>query len=585
MSNLEKNLINVSQYLFEINSSLILLVEDQNYNEFKKELIDELLRKLNFEINEFFENLSEEFIIENDQLNKILNLSNEILHNFELVKIEESFNYKLMILELQNYLLIHILFAVSMKTISNQKQSIPILAGLTTKLSFLSDFPSFEIIESLETKKLLEQYISILGSKGDLYYLLCSNFHRIEGKYFIEWSSLCFKNFNILDSLINNYNPLEFLFVTNQSVADFYREIVSYYTVLGNTNATNLLEFIIGTQIDSSTLKIDFNDYIQVPTINELIKKLEHKKYRLNNIVSETKQYKGEGKFFNENDEPLEIISLKLLIALGKYFDFSIKKIKAFEKEVPSSWNQLLIPSSIELREAINSGKEWLDYALQLTEENENILDTPFGGLFNSVIIEFLYLVALDGGKEQKITYFEEILDYYGKNYLERDPVMIIDFFYAKTYAQIYLYTVTKQIENLKLLIEEFRSFIFFMEYKPYLKINSLLLIIILEKIIYKKKNDELDDLFNDLQNLITLENGLIHIRNDLQKYMQIILELDQEKQTISFDFKRREQPKTLDINSWLIPPFHIITNDEKISNNRIKFLSFNQNYDRIVWE
>ena len=419
---------------------------------------------------------------------------------------------------------------------------------------------------------------------GDLYYLLCSNLSVTNEKLLIKWSNNCFKQFYLLDKTIEKFDPLEFYFRNNLPVEDLYREIVGHYTILGNTNATNLLEFLLSLNRKDLLSQIQFQPYIKSASISDLERKIQEKTEKISDLLKRVEESKNSNFYFSETDDPLNVISFRLMSALENYFQFTQAKISAYKKE----YNQLQTPASTELHNTLELCELWLNKTIALTEGNENILDTPFGGLFNSVFLEYLLLLALEDGKKiienQRIKPFlEEKLEKYNHIYLNNDFSFeqIADFIYFKTYSQVYVYLLLGSIDTIKELIDELYSFLGYLTKKPFLKLNALFLIITLEIMINNKDYASLKEFIDQIEDIVKPSSGLEHLKNDIQNYLLVIKNFSQKK-VISFDsLSIRMKPKVLDINSWLIPNFDKFFINEEQKN--FKFVSFNQMGDRII--
>ena len=455
------------------------------------------------------------------------------------------------------------------------------LERLVNQIQDFDEIPQFQKVLTLQEKHILDNYLRILGSSGDLYYLLCSNLSLLGENYLISWSNKCFKRFYLLDLSLEKFDPLDFYYSNNLPVEDFYREIVGHYTILGNTNATNLLEFLLSLDKHNILDKIDFKPYLEQVTIDGLEKKLQLKSEKIRNLLNRVIESKNNKRYFSLTDDPMNVISFKLMIALEKYFDFTISKIRTYEKE----YNQLNTPASTELKTTLELCEDWLDTTISLTESNENILDTPFGGLFNSVFLEYMLLLALDDGKigplnKNKVPNLEIKLEKYKNIFINNHTLEAIsDFIYVKTYAQIYVYASSGKKEPFKDLIEEFYSLIQYLEKRPFLKLNSLMVLLVLEIVLNKKTLNELSSLKKQILEMIEPSQGLQHMKEDIRYYLKAVEELDFHN--LSEKLLNRSKPKILDINSWLLPNFSMLTNNSNFKD--LIFLSFNQLDDRII--
>ena len=578
MSKLNDNLSNILHTLQILEEILITKLESK---EFSNNSLDENLRSLNFEANEFFEKLTPDFDIANENLNNIINKISNILKlcNFEDYSL---FEFKINILNLQIFLPIHLLFSLSSNTLIYQLENQHFLVDLVDQLFTFEDLPKFPKVLTLEEKHILDNHLRILGSSGDLYYLLCSNLSLIKEKNIISWANKCFKKFYLLDLSLDKFDPLEFYYSNNLPLEDFYREIVGHYTILGNTNATNLLEYLLSVDNENILNKVTFIPYIESPKIQSLEKKLEFKAKKIRDLLDRVVDSKNNNRYFSLSDDPLNIISFKLMIALEKYFNFTISKIKTYQKE----FDQLQTPASTELKNTLALCEDWLDTTLSLTESNENILDTPFGGLFNSVFLEYLLLLALDDGKigsenKSKTPLLEQKLEKYKEIFLTENHSLesISDFIYFKTYAQIYVYTSLGKIDTLKDLIEELYSLLQYLDKRPFLKLNSLILLQVLEIIVNKKPLDQVSNVREQLISMLDPVHGLFHLKEEVLSYIDNIkpfFDINQNKNLHS-----RSKSKILDINSWLIPNFSHRSFDQEYQG--FYFLSFNQLKDRII--
>lgn len=579
MTQQNNNLTNIIQILSDIEK---FLPSNSNTISNSVNLLEERLHSLNFEANEFFEKLSISFDISDERLNTIMNLLSNIIIILNQ-KDNLYFEFKINILNFQIFLPIHLLFLLSTNALTIQVEKQHSLEKLVNQIISFDEIPKFQKVLTLQEKHILDNHLRILGSSGDLYYLLCSNLSLIKEKNLITWSNRCFKQFYLLDLSLEKFDPLDFYYSNNLPVEDFYREIVGHYTILGNTNATNLLEFILGVDDTKILESITFQPYVELPSIESLENKLRNKSQKIRYLLGRVEESKQNNKYFSLTDDPLNIISFKLMIALEKYFNFTISKIKTFENE----YNQLTTPASTELKNCLELCEDWLDSTLSLTENNENILDTPFGGLFNSVFLDYLLLLALDEGKISsssnntfKTPNLEVKLEKYKHIFLtEHSLESISDFIYVKTYAQLYVYSYLGTYYSLKDLVEEFYTLLHYLDKRPFLKLNSLILIVTLEISISKKSFNSLSDLIKQILDIVDDFKGLKHLRNDVEYYLEII----KTKNFHSFNkcFLKRSKAKILDINSWLIPNISNLIKDSEYK--EVKFISFNQLADRII--
>lgn len=574
MTQLDENLSKILQILVEIEE---FFLSKQHLDE--STFIEGQLRTLNFEANEFFEKLTSEFDISNDALEKIIIKLSDIINILD----DSYFEVKITILNLQIFIPIHLLFSLTANPLINQIAQQDVLEGLVSKITPFDSIPKFPKVISLSDKHILDNYLRILGSSGDLYYLLSSNLSVIKKKNLISWSNLCFKQFYLLDLTIEKFDPLEFYSSNHLAVEDFYREIVGYYTILGNTNATNLLEYLLGIEENDLLTKINFKPYIKAPIIDELLNKLQYKVSNINNLLERVEESNANNFYFSNTDNPLDIISFKLMMALEKYFTFTISKIRVYKKE----FNQLHTPASTELKNSLSLCEDWLETVLKLTEHNENILDTPFGGLFNSVFLEYLLLLALDDGKtaydrKDNIFVLEEKLEKYKNIFVEGNHSLeqIADFLYYKTYAQIYLYSCLQDKQSLLDLIDELQSILEFLVNKPLLKLNSLFLILNLELKVRNKSIKDLNYIKNEILLMVSPTYGLDNLKDDVQSYLNILFNKTDDSSTNVDSLAKRREKKILDINSWLLPHF---TNKENNYTDEFGFISFNQLGDRII--
>ena len=572
MTDLDEKLSNILKILSNLKNIT------QNRTEFKK--INEELRVLNFEANEFFESLLPTFNLANDKLVKILDTIHSIILDLDSTD-RTLFELKINLLNLQIFIPIHLLFALSSNDLSYQAKNQIYLENLVNKVDLLDESPEFDHVKTLEEKFQLDQYLRIYGSTGDLFNILCSNFSIIKQKNLIDWSNKCFKQFYLLDMLLDKFHPLNFYISNNLDVEDFYREIVGHYTILGNTNATNLLESIFSINNPQLVKKINFESYIEAPTISQLERKLEIKSEKIKELLEDVNQAKKNKVFFKPSDEPLNIISFKLMITLEKYFNFTLSKIRTYQKE----FNQLKTPASNELKSCLSICEDWIENTLSLTEKNENILNTPFGGLFNSVFLEYLLLLALDDGKSikenpNKKPLLEEKLEKYHTIFTSDDHALeqISDFIYYKTYAQIYVYCASGDLNLVEKLVDELFSLLQYLGGRPFLKLNSLCLLMYLERSIKQKQTNRYSLIKTQTQELINQEQYFSHLKHDLELYL-VSLEKSVDYSSSEFqNLVKRMTPKVLDINSWLIP--------ELESNSYVlysKFISFNQSADKII--
>ena len=207
-------------------------------------VLESNLRSLNFEANEFFENLTEDFNINNDIILKIINIVSDTVERNLAEENNSIRDICFNLLNFEYYLVTHLLFVLSSQNIVSQAKNASFFSKMMEQLVFLDYVPSFPI-NSLEDKKELDDYLRLLGSAGDLQYLACANLQKINKEDYISWASKCFHQFQLLDETIKNYNPLNFHYKNQYSPADLYRDLIGYYTIIGNTNATNLLEHII----------------------------------------------------------------------------------------------------------------------------------------------------------------------------------------------------------------------------------------------------------------------------------------------------------------------------------------------------
>ena len=571
--NLVRILSDIKQYLQTHSRTL-----DSNNN-----FIEEKLRSVTFEANEFFESLTPQIDIASKNIHEIISLLSDIL---TIIKANDNdlFEFKINILNLQIFIPIHLLFSLSANDLVYQVENQKHLVSLVNMVYQFEEIPSFEKVITLGEKHILDNHLRILGSSGDLYYLLCSNLSLIKEKNLISWANKCFKQFYLLDKVLETYDPLDFYYSNHLAVEDFYREIVGHYTILGNTNATNLLEFLLGIGDTKLFGKIIVKPYIDSLTIEELENKLEFKAYKIRNLINRVSESKNNNEYFSLHDDPLNIISFKLMIALEKYFTFTISKIKTYEKE----YNQLETPASNELKNSLELCENWLDTTISLTEKNENILDTPFGGLFNSVFLEYLLLLALDDSKsfaenKDKKPVLEQKLEKYKDIFLHTTHSLesISDFMYFKNYAQVYVYSSIGDNSSLRDLIDEFYSILQYLSKRPFLKLNSLVLLLVLEITINNKAIGNLSNLTDQILEMVNVNTGLEYLKDDVLTYMKM-LELESSDRTIIYpNLQKRSSPKILDINSWLLPNFE---NSKNFKNkNNLKFISFNQMADRII--
>jgi hypothetical protein len=582
MINLDDKLAKILQTLsdlensFEFDSTSVKIIEKIDLSG-----VEECFRQLNFEANDFFENLSASFDISNEYLEKIIKIVARIINKLDFVD-GDLFELKINLLNFQIFMIIHILFTISSYTVENQITHEKNLEILVEYLSNFDQIPKFDIVLTLSEKHILDNHLRILGSTGDLYYLLSSNLTVINSKNLIFWATKCFKFTYLLDLTIDKFNPFDFYNSNNLSVPDFYREIVGHYTILGNTNATNLIEYLIGLEDEQITSNIESSPYIEYFTIENLLNKLNIKAKKIQNLIEKVKLNKSNNIFFSQSDDPINVISFRLMISLEKYFYFNIAKIKAYQKE----YNQLLTPSSNELKNALELCEDWIQYTLSLTESNENILDTPFGGLFNSVFLEYLLLIALDDAKRinennENKNALDLVLEKYKNIFFDHDPTfeLISDFIYYKTYSQVYIYSLTGNKHILKELIKEIYSFIRYLENKPFLLLNALFLLIYLEIEINDKLFEDLDDLNEKIHSIFLSPFGLTHLKNEILYYLNLIEQYSASKEVDYSFLEKRMSPKILDINSWLIPQF---VNEQRSENRFLRFISFHQFGDKI---
>ena len=571
MTDLNEKLSNILKIL----SDLKVII--QNNSEFNK--INEELRTLNFEANEFFENISPTFDIANDLLIKILDIIHLIIINLDSSD-KTLFELKINLMNLQIFIPIHLLFIFSSNNLSYQAHNQVYLENLVRKVDLLEETPEFDHVETLEEKFHLDQYLRIYGSAGDLFYLLCSNLSIIKQKNLIDWSNKCFKQFTFLDKLLDKFNPLNFYIANNLDVEDFYREIVGHYTILGNTNATNLLENLLSIEDYQLLDKINFESYIEAPTISQLERKLEIKSKKIKDLLEEVNQAKTNNVFFPPSENPLNVISFKLMSTLEKYFNFSLSKIRTYNKE----FNQLKTPASNELKNSLALCEDWIENALSLTEKNENILNTPFGGLFNSVFLDYLLLLALDDGKNIKETpnkkpLLEVKLEKYHEIFTsENHPLeQISDFIYFKTYAQIYVYCASGDLSLIDKLIDELFSLLDYLAERPFLKLNSLCLLLYLEINVKQSQSNRFSFIKSQIHELLEREISFNHLKHDFELFL-VSLEKPVDYNSSEFEsLGKRMKPKVLDINSWLIPEFE--PNSNVLHR---KFVSFNQSAYKI---
>ena len=572
MTDLNEKLSNILKILSDLNVII------QNNSEFYK--INEDLRTLNFEANDFFENISPTFVIANDLLIKILDIIHLIIINLDSSD-KTLFELKINLMNLQIFIPIHLLFIFSSNNLSYQAHNQVYLENLVRKVDLLEETPEFDHVETLEEKFHLDQYLRIYGSAGDLFYLLCSNLSIIKQKNLIDWSNKCFKQFTFLDKLLDKFNPLNFYIANNLDVEDFYREIVGHYTILGNTNATNLLENLLSIEDYQLLDKINFESYIEAPTISQLEQKLEIKSKKIKDLLEEVSQAKKNTVFFPPSENPLNVISFKLMSTLEKYFNFSLSKIRTYNKE----FNQLKTPASNELKNSLALCEDWIENALSLTEKNENILNTPFGGMFNSVFLDYLLLLALDDGKNIKETpnkkpLLEVKLEKYHEIFTsENHPLeQISDFIYFKTYAQIYVYCASGDLSLIDKLIDELFSLLDYLAERPFLKLNSLCLLLYLEINVKQSQSNRFSFIKSQIHELLEREISFNHLKHDLELFL-VSLEKPVDYNSSEFEsLGKRMKPKVLDINSWLIPEFE--PNSNVLHR---KFVSFNQSADKII--
>lgn len=574
MTHLDEILSNILQILAEIEEFILVKrsIMDTKF-------LEDHLRSLNFESNDFFEKLTPQFDISNATLDLILDKLSNIVHNLD----ESLFEVKVTLLNLQIFLPIHLLFLLSATELGNQITQQERLAQLVSKINTFDSIPPFPKVSSIQEKYTLDNYLRILGSAGDLYYLLSSNLTLIKKDNLINWANSCFKQFYLLDTTLEKFDPLDFYSSNHLAVEDFYREIVGHYTILGNTNATNLLEYLLGVGNDDLLSEVRFDPYISSPTIQALTAKLQFKVKKIRSLLERVQESKTHNFYFSKTDQPMDIISFKLMMALEKYFTFTIAKIECYTKE----YNQLQTPASTELKNALSLCDDWLETVLSLTEHNENILDTPFGGLFNSVFLEYLLLLALDDGKaifdsKEKIFSLDAKLNRYKDIFVNDNHSFeqIADFLYYKTYAQIYVYSYFDDKTTLLELLDELKAIVQFFVNKPLLHLNAMLLILNLELKINNKSFTDLFDLIAEIESLLDPNFGISHLKNDIEIYL-ILLEKSVTDRTLITKLEPRIKPKILDINSWLIPNFNSLTNDH--DSQELKFVSFNQFYDRIL--
>ena len=201
MNLLDKKLSNVLQ--------ILLNIENLFDSETKILSFNDDLRSLNFEANDFFENLTPEFNIDNHNLIKLMKKITKIIHLID-EKGKSFFELKFNLINLQIFIPIHILFVFSSNTLSQQLKYLNSLESLVNEVIQFNEIPKFDIIETIEQKHILDNYLRIHGSSGDLYYLLCSNISLINKNKLIEWSEKCFKHFSMLDEILNKFdNPKE----------------------------------------------------------------------------------------------------------------------------------------------------------------------------------------------------------------------------------------------------------------------------------------------------------------------------------------------------------------------------------------
>ena len=579
MINLNDKLSNIHQILLELDGTFKIY---DNFTEIGN--FDEKLRKLNFEANEFFENLTPDFNLSNPLLTKIIQTITNIL-NRPIMNDSFFFELKMNIINLQIYIPIHLLFILSSNNLKVQIEQQSSLESLVDLIYQFKETPQINKATNLDQKHIIDSYLRIFGSMGDLYYLLCSNLLLVKKNYLVKWANNCFNQFHMLDQTIEKFDPLEFYKTNNLPVEDLYREIVGHYTILGNTNASNLLEFLLSLGKSNLIKEISFKPYLPIepPALPDLVVKLEGKENKIHSLLQRVAEAKKANIYFSENDDPLNIISFKLMRTLEQYFRFTNAKLLCYEKE----YNQLMTPASTELKNVLELCENWIETTLSLTEENENILDTPFGGLFNSVFLEYLLLLALDEGKritlgEERIPILEEKLEKFKHIYLHENQVFeqISDFIYYKTYSQIYIYSLIGSETTIRELIDEMYSFLQFLESKPFLKINSLFLITVLEVVVNKKPYQSLKNITDQIVQMTHPDYGLVHLKQDVEEYLAIINKLSDKKEFTMESLAYRSKLKVLDVNSWLIPHLESFLDTSQKS---FKIISFNQFGDRIL--